>query len=318
MKSIKNHKMTCPVWIMRGLFLICMVFVGMLWAPNTAEAATKAELKEKLEKTARQEVCKFYCADLDKDGKKEAVGITGQQTKGEKEYYYQNISLWYVSDEKCYSFYSREKSSCHLELWKVKGTYMFRLDYYVSGPEYACDLWLFDKNGPKKLDDRYYNLKKIGKNQFTFIHSTFDSLFEDHYLGHTWKQYYMYWNGKNFVEYGGIKITVGQLKKATGASTVLKEIQKRGWTITDILYRGNNIININCREGTEYVYDTENVTLKLKGNRVYYDITSNWMHSTSPEYAPKTRFEKANYIGIYQPSSSLVKKVTYPKAFPLG
>ena len=42
-------------------------------------------------------------------------------------------------------------------------------------------------------------------------------------VGHTWKAYYLKWNGKKFVEYTGKRITLTQLKKYDGASSILKK-----------------------------------------------------------------------------------------------
>ena len=84
-------------------------------------------------------------------------------------------------------------------------------------------------------------------------------------FGHTYKQYYFYWdeNSQSFKEYGAIEITQDQFLKCKGAKEILDEAKNKGYVINDILYRGNGIININ------YViddYDLDNINLMLESD----------------------------------------------------
>ena len=83
--------------------------------------------------------------------------------------------------------------------------------------------------------------------------------------GHTWKDYWFYWDGESFREYGGVKITEKQLRNCEGAAAILDAIKAEGESINDIFYRGNGIININhsytVEPGNVYYYHT---TLQLE------------------------------------------------------
>ena len=82
-------------------------------------------------------------------------------------------------------------------------------------------------------------------------------------VGHTHKEYYFYWDEESlsFKEYGAIEITQEEFLKCEGAKELLHEINSKGYIIDNILYRGNNIININ------YIIDNtelDNINLKLE------------------------------------------------------
>jgi len=61
----------------------------------------------------------------------------------------------------------------------------------------------------------------------------------------TIKPYWFYWDGTRFREYGGVEISESQLRKCEGAAKILDDIKAQGYTIDDIYYRGNDMININ-------------------------------------------------------------------------
>jgi len=111
-------------------------------------------------------------------------------------------------------------------------------------------------------------LQRIGEKDFTLVCSAYDAnLTDGDWTGHTWKNYWFYWNGETFREYGGVKITEGQLRRCDGAA-VLDGLKAEGKTIGDIFYRGNGIINVNCvseyGQGASY----SQVALQLSGTKV--------------------------------------------------
>lgn len=65
---------------------------------TTTRAASKATLKSKLESATSVPIRKFICADLNKDGKKEAIAMT---LKSVDELGYVDASFWYIASQAC-------------------------------------------------------------------------------------------------------------------------------------------------------------------------------------------------------------------------
>lgn len=265
-------------------------------------------LRNKLANKTSQKVYLFYYENLDLQGTREAVALTADGRDGYGGYL--NANLWYVSNRKCSRFYSSAIvygfKDGGPKLWKLKNTYMLNLETGGYGSGYASHAWVFTKNGAQSVVVPGMGITYKKNNQFCIGSSAYDASSDG--TGHTYKNYYFYWNGKKFVEYGGIRITQAQLKTAKGAADVLKAIEKNG-NITDIFYRSNGIVNINYRKYDPYMshWNNYNVTLKLKGGKVVYDTSVN-PYQTS-------KLDKATYYGIYK--GAISNDAKYPEKFTL-
>ena len=295
--------------VLKGMLVICAVFAVMLLLPNSANAASKSSLKKKLQNKTSQTIYIFRYADLDRHGTKEAVALTADSIDEYGGYF--RAKLWYISDKKCYCFYSSSDLGIYnLDfegdmpmLWKVKNAYLFKVEVGAYGSGSMSLVWRFTKKGARKVKVPGMDLIYRGNNKFYISDSAFDAMSDG--TGHTWKRYYLYWNGKKFIEYGGIRITETQLQKAKGASAILKAIRKKG-RIQKIYYRSNGIININYRDYTTKTdWINYNVTLKLKGKKVTYD--------TSIYPSGKTKLDKATDSGVY--GKAISRSAKYPKNF---
>jgi hypothetical protein len=69
----------------------------------------------------------------------------------------------------------------------------------------------------------------------------------------SFKDYWFFVSGEKIYEYGAIDYPIEDFKKIDGGEKIIAEIEKDGGKITNILYRENNIININY----DKVYDDE-------------------------------------------------------------
>ena len=123
------------------------------------------------------------------------------------------------------------------------------------------------------------------------------------YLAHTWKPYYLYWDG-NFKEYGGIEISVDDLLTCSGAQQYIDMIQNQGFQIDDIYYRANGIININYSAEEDNSIRFDNMTLIRSGN----SVTVKQISQDSGDLF------SYSYGGIYHPA--LAEDIaTYPDSF---
>ena len=118
--------------------------------------------------------------------------------------------------------------------------------------------------------------------------------------GHTWKPYYLHYNKDSgmFDQYLGVEISEEKLLSYAGAQEVFDSIRADKNTITNILERGNGIININYYDGdpnnTEYPYGLHNVTLKVTGNTVVILKATYSMEDTTADY------KESDYGGTYE------------------
>lgn len=108
--------------------------------------------------------------------------------------------------------------------------------------------------------------------------------------GHTWKAYYLKWNGKKFVEYVGKKMSLGALKKYKGTNVYLKKVNNLGYKIGEIYYRKNGIINVNLSKAMQDGIEQQNIIFKVKGNKVSLQVN---------DKEGKNIVEKSSYGGKY-------------------
>lgn len=82
-----------------------------------------------------------------------------------------------------------------------------------------------------------------------FVSNDYDgnlmSLSDESGIGHTIKPYFYYDTPDGIKEYGGMEITFDEFKKLNGANDILSYISQGGYTVKNIYFRENGIININ-------------------------------------------------------------------------
>lgn len=287
-------KVTCIVLLAVLVMSCCME--GNI---QIAHAATKASLKKKLQTTTSVPIRKFIYVDLNRDGKEEAIAITSREVD---ELGYINATIWYLTDACCTKIRSCDGWAIYpesIKKYRVKNTWIFTCQAGAGGSGWFTYAYSFDKQGAHEVDNVGVGLTYLGNNKFAVSDSQFDACTDG--SGHTWNKYYSKWDGEKLVEYGGLKISQNQLKRAKNGSTILKQIKKKG-TIGDIYYRANGLIFVNYQSGNQNC----NVALKLKDGKVsYYDQGG---------YG-KTKMEKATQGGIIY--KSITSCVRYPKSFPV-
>ncbi len=279
------------------LFTIAFLPVGNI---TTTQAASKTALKEKLQSTTSVPLRKFICADLNKDGRKEAIAMT---SKSVDELGYVDATFWYVTGKTCEKLGSSNGMCIYPESVKkynVKNTWIVTFEAGAGGSGWYTYAYTFDSYGAHEVDNIGVGLAYLGKNQFVVLDSQYDASTDG--TGHTWNKYYSKWDGEKLVEYGGLSISQNQLKKAENGTNIIKQIRKKG-NIGTIYYRRNGLIFVNyTSDGSNY-----NVTLKLKNGKLSYYLQNNY---------GKTELEKATGTGVIY--RSITNCVVYPKKFPIN
>lgn len=156
------------------------------------------------------------------------------------------------------------------------------------------------------------NLSEIGgfkykSDEFAIgaVYTTFDASFDG--TGRTWKDYYFYWDETthSFKEYGGITVTRNQLSKVDGANEILTKIDSYNYTIKNIYFRANGIVNINFTYFDEYGFGSnDNVNLK-------YDYIKKKLCLLNNSYwKDDNELLQSSMGGVY--SASITSVATYP------
>ena len=202
-------------------------------------------------------------------------------------------------------------------LWTVDNTIIFKCEDFPGGSSSISYAWYVKDGKPVELLYTGMNLSYIGNGQFTTIGEDFDFDFTDGIgAGHTYKLYYLYWTTDGLKEYGGGKITQQQLLKMAGAQAIIDTITKSGYTVDEIYYRANNIININYHSGDKQNGRFNNVTLVYENNTVTPELVVLDPNSSKTESFNENNLSDFSYGGIYQ-AAFFSKIATYPDKFPI-
>ena len=122
---------------------------------------------------------------------------------------------------------------------------------------------------------------------------------------HTYKKYYFYWDGDDFKEYGGIHITEEQLSSVEGGKQAIQKITNGGFSVSEIFYRSNGIININYINGDMY----DNMTLIYKNGIMTIDESDDgWYNGGAGNVG-------GSYGGAYE-AASIPEIAVYPDRMP--
>ena len=285
----------------KSKIVMIVALIGiLLMIPVQTKAATQNSLRSKLEANTSETIRKFIYADMNDDGKKEAFAIT---SKYEEELGYLNAKIWYVTQSTCQEIVSCDGWYLYpdsVKIYKLKKTKMVTFNVGAGGSGELSYAYIFKENQAYTVDGIGDKITYLGKNQFEITDSQFDN-FKDG-SGHTWNKYYAKWDGTKLVEYGGLKISQTQLKKAKNGAKILRQIKKKS-RIGSIYYRANGMVFVN--------YTTEdanfNVALKLKNGILTY-------YYKDDAYGT-TKLEKATNGGIIH--KAITKCVKYPKKFPV-
>lgn len=156
-------------------------------------------------------------------------------------------------------------------------------------------LWTLENGRAVEVEVPGENLEFLGEGRFTVVKSAWDSdaILVDgewQFTGHTWKQYWLYWDEESFSfrEYGGVAITEKQLMALDGAGpdvqTQLEAIRLEGGQIDSIYLRGNGIVNINYSIRREETALYQNITLQPDSDGklcalTYQPYSSNWLET---------------------------------------
>ncbi|MDR1159494.1 MAG: hypothetical protein LBK69_02605 [Syntrophomonadaceae bacterium] len=138
----------------------------------------------------------------------------------------------------------------------------------------------------------------------------------------TAKQYWLYWNGERFAEYGGRKLERKELAAFTGGLEILSSLSESGADIGNIYYRDNGIITVNYHreaETTEQGNHYNNFFRILSYSDaaltdITEEMTKDWPSRDQGAYLSSAFFDSVNtYSSIFSP----IYDVQIPSRLPV-
>lgn len=207
--------------------------------------------------------------DFDGDGKNELIAEYGGHSKSE---------LWFASGGRAYKLEERANQRSIPCIIKFAGNTYFMVQHYRAGTL-----------GGVTGDCYYYRIKnsiasEVGGTQDQNLlpdgdygdliseKMMYDNSFSNEMsmtTGATYKKFWYYLLNGEIHEYYGKEITREEFLKYDGAAGILEEIAADGNEVSNILKRGNGLININYLQEDEYGIDFNHITVKYRNGKVF-------------------------------------------------
>ncbi|MBQ3513968.1 MAG: hypothetical protein IJA32_09270 [Lachnospiraceae bacterium] len=252
-----------------------------------------------------------YYNDYDGDGCCEMFALVGEKCYfgleedydiGESDFY---GKIWFVNQEGAKIIESTDTKYWSHPKPFLMGNYSFIAFEELHTTNFRTYIWGVKDGQPYQpnLSGKVFGLEINEYNEIEGIASEYDSglIKEIEFMsGHTWKEYYFYFDGITFKEYGGINITVNDLLKIKGTDEIIDGIYNNAYTIDSIFYRENGVVNINISKEDEYAIDYVNINLRCNQNG--FELISSQFN------------DYCNY-GIYK-NAFIPAIATYPDGFP--
>ena len=274
----------------------CFVF-AIVCSAFAVCGASEEELIYSVEKQSGEPVFKYWCDDFDYDGNMELFAAVGKDAMG--------TSLWFSSEKETVNFpilgyvYCGEWDSPE-GICSINSQQKLFVAETGAGGSGSSSVCYYVKDGiaipaPKSGE----NLRQEAGAEFTINPSAFDDWGIDGFgSGHTYKKYYLHWNGTEFTEYEGREISRGDLEKYAGGADAIMQAESEGFSIGSIFERDNGIINVNLfKEGSASEgdggldRDNENMTLEVKNGEVFLVVINHNAQDWIGKYS---------YGGIYE------------------
>lgn len=210
---------------------------------------------EILEGKSGGKVLEYFYDDLDGDSLMEMFAVIADENSEDIEY----GTLWYANYDTVVELIDEEIVSSYLysiKLDKKKFLAIMTSLGNTVGSQFLY-LWTVSNGIPQE-----YSISPNGQKKVLYLNANkYDEIevHVDYYdESHEYVTYYLYFDGEDFHEYGGIQISLEDLRRVPNIDGVIDQItsmENDGVIILDIFYRGNGIIDINyVRDNMLYNY----------------------------------------------------------------
>ena len=259
-------KNNCAAWIKLVLSMCVLIcaFAGSATAQDS-EAALKQELANR---TGSQEVQKFLYADYDGDGSCEAFALCGSVDSFTGGF---TGDIWFVAPSYCETV---QTGCSYLDVQMLGNTapILFAAEEWYGGSGSTSYVWTVSGSRPKIIDNNFLGDFERGEgNEFFAYPSAFDAFSDG--TGHTWKRYYFFLDGETMREYGGIQISMDELRQFNGAEALVQNAMGNNYDVTGIVYRSNGRIHVNMTRKGGGAAENKYLTLRYEGPAVFEEET---------------------------------------------
>lgn len=270
-------------------------------APARSISDEALALMQSLENASGHKMEEYICVDMDHDGKEEMMGTYEEDSL--------NWPVWYASSD---------GNTCQTIPGLLQGydTCTFKPLSFPAETHIVVNMANLMGNNKRYSIYRLkgQEIQPIVENQYGFVYqnATGDILLdvEDYdacydvaselFMGHTWKDTYLYYEDGCYKEYGAIPLSEAQFLQYENAAKILSDIRNESGS-DEILFsyflRENGIVHIQCECTTEYgSIDYFYYTLRAEGNRLTGSIDSkndgrmgtsfSWLEVTYPKELP--------------------------------
>lgn len=226
---------------------------GILRVLNTERSLSEEELLEITQTAAGHEMENYVCADLDHDASRELIGVYSDD-RG----LYQT---WYCSSDggTCRLVHQNSESmdACEIELLDLGDETHVAINASLmmgTGKNYSI-LSLKDNEILCLASDKYGYVRMTEDGDITLDVEAYDGMYDPDTGGmcmHTWKDTYLYFDGKTYREYGAKKITETEYLTYKNAQDIkdaaAKELTQSDTAKLEYFYyiRKNNILHMQC------------------------------------------------------------------------
>lgn len=204
----------------------------------------------------------FEARDFDGDGTYEAFGVTGVPLE--------SGTLWFANSGGAEAVYENEGFAVSADdgshILDLGSTCLYAVEQGDGTVTFSTVLGV--KNGKwyeDAISGRGSDIRAESAGDVTIIDASgYDAFIDpngENSGGHTYKTYYLYYDGEGFKEYGGEEITEKEFE-SLGGREILDELSAGGYEIRNIIRRSNQIINLN------YYFTDPDGTVENK-NRTY-------------------------------------------------
>ena len=239
-------------------FLTTLILCSCNVGPKTYDVHL-ARLKQTEPQKALESECEWLVmyAEFSGNGQEEMMAFVYEVTGRDEEIEWGQYYLCYstqdgiaICDTLAGGFY---KSPEMLQIESFPTIIFYTIGY--GGPTGESFCWKCTDKGLEPLS-MPGELQRIDENYFKCSKSGFDSFQADgetetYSSGRCFYNYYYFFDGNKFREYGGKTISEQQFSDIFGGAAILRRLKYEGLTIENIYHRANDIININCSYRTE-------------------------------------------------------------------
>lgn len=235
-----------------------------------AEPAGLQELLMREADATPDEIAAFLQDDFDGNGEEEAFAIVGEQTDDEEMGGIEG-TVWFVTKDGCVNLHGPAGMGLYA---KPRTMVMGDKKYVLFDEIYATSLltYVWTVSDGRAKETPFSALGELvidpsdGEGRFRIMDSSYDCMYNpetDSWLGHTWKQYYFFYNDETgeVMEYAGTEIPEENVAFLCGKDLV-EELVPRRDVVSSIFCRGNGLIVINyehiadgCVMYYHYIYD---------------------------------------------------------------